>query len=175
MPTKAIFEKKNVLVTGGAGFIGSHLCDELIKKSKVICIDNFISGDEANIDHLLQNPDFQFIKQDVNEVINLEALPELEKTLDIKIIAVTSPQLFEELRKTNPKKAQSILPDDERPLVITLHNGWPGFLHPFMLPADYSNRALGISDYLKSGNPKEVYELAKMTAGDIKEKILKAI
>ncbi len=105
----------------------------------------------------------------------LEALPELEKTLDIKIIAVTSPQLFEELRKTNPKKAQSILPDDERPLVITLHNGWPGFLHPFMLPADYSNRALGISDYLKSGNPKEVYELAKMTAGDIKEKILKAI
>src|SRR3989344_5432986 len=79
MPTKAIFEKKNILVTGGAGFIGSHLCDELVKKNKVICVDNFISGDEANIDHLLQNPDFQFIRHDINEPINLEGLRELEK------------------------------------------------------------------------------------------------
>lgn len=79
MAKKAIFEKKNVLVTGGAGFIGSHLCDELVKKSKVVCIDNFISGAEANIDHLLQNPDFQFIKHDINEPINLAELKELEK------------------------------------------------------------------------------------------------
>jgi len=79
MATKAIFEKKNILVTGGAGFIGSHLCDELVKKNKVICIDNFISGDEANIDHLLQNPDFQFIKHDINKPIDLEKLKELEK------------------------------------------------------------------------------------------------
>ncbi|MFA6215545.1 MAG: GDP-mannose 4,6-dehydratase [Patescibacteria group bacterium] len=79
MPTKAIFEKKNILITGGAGFIGSHLCDELVKTSKVICIDNFISGDEANIDHLLQNSDFQFIKHDINEPIDLESLAELEK------------------------------------------------------------------------------------------------
>ncbi|MAF13878.1 MAG: NAD-dependent dehydratase [Parcubacteria group bacterium] len=79
MATKAIFEKKNILVTGGAGFIGSYLCDELVKKNKVICIDNFVSGDEANIDHLLQNSDFQFIKHDVNEPIDLESLRELEK------------------------------------------------------------------------------------------------
>lgn len=79
MPTKAIFEKKNILVTGGAGFIGSYLCDELIKKNKVICVDNFISGDEANIDHLLQNPDFQFIKHDINEPIDFEKLGELDK------------------------------------------------------------------------------------------------
>ena len=79
MSTKAIFEKKNILVTGGAGFIGSHLCDELVKKNKVICIDNFISGDEKNIDHLLQNPDFQFIKHDINEPLDLEGLPELDK------------------------------------------------------------------------------------------------
>lgn len=79
MPKRAIFEKKNVLITGGAGFIGSHLCDELTKSSKVICIDNFISGDEANIDHLLQNPDFQFIKHDVNNAFDLESFPELDK------------------------------------------------------------------------------------------------
>ncbi len=79
MPTKAIFEKKNVLVTGGAGFIGSHLCDELVKTCKVICIDNYISGEEENIDHLLQNVDFAFIKHDINEPFDLDDFPELEK------------------------------------------------------------------------------------------------
>ena len=79
MSKKAIFDKKNILVTGGAGFIGSHLCDELIKKNKVICIDNFISGDEGNIDHLLQNPDFQFIKHDITKPFELEKFSELSK------------------------------------------------------------------------------------------------
>ncbi|HTW97057.1 MAG TPA: NAD-dependent epimerase/dehydratase family protein, partial [Candidatus Methylomirabilis sp.] len=46
MSKRAIFEKKNVLVVGGAGFLGSHLCDELIKTSKVICLDNFSTGSE---------------------------------------------------------------------------------------------------------------------------------
>ena len=106
----------------------------------------------------------------------LEILPELEaKGMDVKIIAVTSPELFEELRQTNPAKAQSILPDAERPLVVTLHNGWPGFLYPFMLEPDYSKKAIGITHYLKSGNVAEVYEVASMTSQDIKEKILDAI
>jgi len=78
MPKKAIFGKKNVLVTGGAGFIGSHLCEELLKDSKVICIDNFISGDESNIDHLLQNPDFKFIKHDLVEQIKFDDFSELK-------------------------------------------------------------------------------------------------
>ena len=51
MPKPIIFDKKNVLVVGGAGFIGSHLCDELVKNSRVICVDDFSSGDEKNIDH----------------------------------------------------------------------------------------------------------------------------
>ncbi len=106
----------------------------------------------------------------------LEILPELEKQgLDVKIIAVTSPELFEELRKTNPAKAQEILPDEERPLVVTLHNGWPGFLYPFMLEPNYAKKAIGITHYLKSGSVAEVYEVAGMTPGDIKEKILSAV
>ncbi|MBU1164115.1 GDP-mannose 4,6-dehydratase [Patescibacteria group bacterium] len=78
MAKKAIFDKKNVIVTGGAGFVGSHLCEELLKTSKVICIDNFISGDEKNIDNLLQDPDFKFIKHDLIEDIDLESFSELE-------------------------------------------------------------------------------------------------
>jgi transketolase len=106
----------------------------------------------------------------------LEILPELEKqNFDVKIIAVTSPELFEDLRKNNPEKAGSILSDEERKLVVTLHNGWPGFLYPFMLPENYNQKALGINHYLKSGNVKEVYDLAGMSPEGVKEKILKAV
>jgi len=79
MSKKVIFDKKNVLVAGGAGFIGSHLCDELIKTSKVICVDNFITGNERNIDHLLASPDFVFINHDLSQPLDLENLAALKK------------------------------------------------------------------------------------------------
>lgn len=79
MPVTPIFEKKNVLVTGGAGFIGSHLCEALLEEAKVICMDNLLSGTLNNIDHLLKYPDFVFIKHDINEPVDLEKFPELEK------------------------------------------------------------------------------------------------
>ncbi len=79
MPKRVIFDKKNILVTGGAGFIGSHLCDRLVKDNKVICLDNFITGDERNIDHLLANENFVFIKQDINQPLDLENLPDVQK------------------------------------------------------------------------------------------------
>ena len=74
---------KNIVVSGGAGFIGSHLCDELVKgRHNVICLDNFISGARSNIEFLLQLPNFKFINHDVIEPIDLEILPEL-KVFDI--------------------------------------------------------------------------------------------
>lgn len=79
MTKKVIFERKNVLVIGGAGFIGSHLCDELVKTCKVICLDNFCSGSEGNVDHLLADPNFEFIKHDMAEPIVLEDIPGLQK------------------------------------------------------------------------------------------------
>jgi UDP-glucuronate decarboxylase len=79
MSRRAIFNKNNVLVTGGAGFIGSHLCDELIKDNKVICLDNLSTGDERNIDHLLSDPDFEFVRHDITEPIDLEKDPGLQK------------------------------------------------------------------------------------------------
>ena len=74
----ALFEKKNVLVTGGAGFIGSHLCERLLRDGhRVICIDNFATSHVRNIEPLLPNPDFQFLRLDVNQPVDLETSPEL--------------------------------------------------------------------------------------------------
>lgn len=72
-------DKKNVLVTGGAGFMGSFLCEALLKEGNhVICVDNFSTGHVRNIESLLRNPDFQFLKLDINEPFDLEVFPELE-------------------------------------------------------------------------------------------------
>lgn len=62
-----------ILVTGGAGFIGSHLCEKLLAFGhEIICIDNFFTGREENIKHLLSNPHFAFMKKDVTEEIDVE-------------------------------------------------------------------------------------------------------
>jgi len=105
----------------------------------------------------------------------LASLPELEQDADIKIIAVTSPELFEELKKNDPAKANAILSDEERQYVITLHNGWPAFLNPFILPGDYQKRTIGIDRFLKSGAVDEVYKFAGFDVEALKGKILKAM
>lgn len=62
-----------ILVTGGAGFIGSHLCERLLNEdNEVICLDNFFTGRKVNIAHLRDNPDFEVIRHDVTEPIFLE-------------------------------------------------------------------------------------------------------
>jgi UDP-glucuronate decarboxylase len=62
-----------ILVTGGAGFIGSHLCDRLVAEGQeVLCLDNFFTGRRVNIFHLLDNPRFELIRHDVTEPILLE-------------------------------------------------------------------------------------------------------
>jgi len=62
-----------ILVTGGAGFLGSHLCEKLLAQgSEVICLDNFFTGSKSNIVHLLDNPYFELIRHDIVNPINLE-------------------------------------------------------------------------------------------------------
>ncbi|MFN5477911.1 MAG: UDP-glucuronic acid decarboxylase family protein [Chitinophagaceae bacterium] len=64
--------KKRVLVTGAAGFLGSHLCDRFIKEGYyVIGMDNLITGDLRNIEHLFPNPDFEFYHHDVSKYIHI--------------------------------------------------------------------------------------------------------
>jgi UDP-glucuronate decarboxylase len=65
--------KKRVLVTGGAGFLGSHLCERLLKKyTDVICVDNFYTGSKVNIEHLIGNPYFELIRHDITFPLYLE-------------------------------------------------------------------------------------------------------
>jgi len=64
---------KRVLVTGGAGFIGSHLCERLLARNNdVLCIDNYFTGSKDNIAHLLQNPNFELMRHDVTFPLYVE-------------------------------------------------------------------------------------------------------
>ena len=65
--------RKRVLVTGGAGFLGSHLCDRLLSMDhEVVCLDNFFTGSRTNIDHLLDDHRFELLRHDINEPLTVE-------------------------------------------------------------------------------------------------------
>jgi UDP-glucuronate decarboxylase len=64
---------KRILVTGGAGFLGSHLCDRLIEQgNEVLCVDNFFTGARSNITHLLKHPNFELMRHDVTMPLYVE-------------------------------------------------------------------------------------------------------
>jgi dTDP-glucose 4,6-dehydratase len=65
--------RKRAVVTGGAGFLGSHLCDSLIERGyEVLCLDNLLTGNVENIGHLLNHPKFKYSRQDVTEYISVD-------------------------------------------------------------------------------------------------------
>ncbi len=62
-----------ILITGGAGFLGSHLCERLLKDgNKVTCVDNLITGSKKNIIHLIKKPGFKFIEHDITKPLYLD-------------------------------------------------------------------------------------------------------
>ncbi|MDR3700113.1 MAG: 1-deoxy-D-xylulose-5-phosphate synthase N-terminal domain-containing protein [Candidatus Sulfopaludibacter sp.] len=105
----------------------------------------------------------------------LQIVPELEERVDLKIVAVTSPQLYEELRRHDPEKAREIFSEEDRKIALTLHNGWRGFLYPFLLPEDHAARTFGMDDFSRSGKPGEIYKDARFDPAGLKERILGAL
>jgi len=83
-----------ILVAGGAGFIGSHLCDALLAQGhEVICVDNFITGSETNIKHLMGNPQFTLLKKDISkDEIEIEGLTHI-----FNLASPASPADFEKI------------------------------------------------------------------------------
>ncbi|MEQ9643560.1 MAG: SDR family oxidoreductase [Alphaproteobacteria bacterium] len=67
------YDEKRVLVTGGSGFLGSHLCERLLERGDdVLCVDNFFTGTRRNVDHLLSNPRFELMRHDITFPLYVE-------------------------------------------------------------------------------------------------------
>lgn len=93
-----ISNRKRVLITGGAGFLGSHLCERLLNDGcDVLCVDNFYSGTRDNVAHLLANPHFELMRHDVT-------FPLYVKWMKYIILLVTHPQFTtSEIPSKQPK------------------------------------------------------------------------
>src|SRR3989339_583269 len=148
MARKVIFDKKNVLVIGGAGFIGSHLCDELIKTSKVICLDNYASGNVNNISHLLQHPNFAFIRHDIVNPFDLEALPELE------IFQVR----FQGIQEIYYLACPTVQLGFEEFAVSTIKSNSLGIINALGIARKYESKCLFTSTHSVYGDPLEGQE-----------------
>ena len=73
MPDFISFKKNRFLITGGGGFLGSHLCEALLSKgNEVVVADDFITGRKKNVAHLVGNPAFKLVEQDVTRPIQMD-------------------------------------------------------------------------------------------------------
>jgi UDP-glucuronate decarboxylase len=139
-----IFDKKNVIVTGGAGFIGSHLCERLLREAKVICIDDLSNSNLNNIKHLLQYPDFEFIRYDINKKIDLESFPELDK---FKIRFQGVQEIYHLACPTSPKNFEDLK-------IHSLHANSSAMINTLDLAVEYKAKYVFASSSVVYGEPE---------------------
>ncbi|MBP9761175.1 MAG: NAD-dependent epimerase/dehydratase family protein [Candidatus Magasanikbacteria bacterium] len=152
-----IFEKKNIIVTGGAGFIGSHLCEALLKEGNVICIDDLSNSSIQNIEHLLQYPDFEFIKFDVNNPIDLNIFDELDK-FKVKYQGVQ--EIYHLACPTSPKNFEA----------LKIHSLWANskaMLHTLDLAVKYRAKYIFGSSSVVYGESSETVVLSEGQEGTV--------
>ena len=143
---KKYWENKNVLILGGAGFIGSHLCEYLIKEgNNVICVDNFVSSDVENIRNLLAYPNFEFIRHDITEDIDYKEAPGLKK---FKVSVQGFQEIYNLACPTSPKD-YSKLP------IKTAHANSIGVIKSLELAKENKAKFLLTSTSAVYGNPPE--------------------
>jgi len=150
-----IFEKKNVLVTGGAGFLGAHLCERLLKEAKVICVDDLSNSNIQNIDHLLQYPDFEFIKYDTNHHLDLSEFPELDK-FGIKYQGIQ--EVYHLACPTSPKNFENLK-------LHSLHANSRAMLSTLDLAVKYRAKYLFASSSVVYGDPEDRQFLSEEDEG----------
>ena len=85
---------KTILITGGAGFIGSNLCEKLIDANKIICMDNLITGSLSNIEPFRSHPNFTFINADITEVYSLAQLEYIKIDEIYHLASIASPDKY---------------------------------------------------------------------------------
>jgi dTDP-glucose 4,6-dehydratase len=147
-------DKKTALITGGAGFIGSHLCEKLINEGfRVICIDNFITGGFKNIEHLTKNKYFKVIEHNVSKYIDIKekvhfvlhfaspASPEDYLKFPIQTLKVGSLGTHNSLGLAKLKKSVFILASTSEvygdPLVHPQHESYWGNVNPIGIRGCY--------------------------------------
>lgn len=135
------------LVTGGAGFIGSHLCERLLDEGYgVVCLDNFVTGSAANVSHLLEEPDFELLETDVTRPIRVSggleevyhlaspASPKDFESLAIEILHTGSAGTQNALELARQKGARFLLASTSEvygdPLVHPQHEQYLGNVNP---------------------------------------------
>ena len=163
---KNMFENKNMIVTGGAGFLGSWLCDSLILlKSDIISIDNLSTGKKSNIKHLLIKPNFNFIESDISQYDDIKkadyilhfasrASPEDYQNYPIDTLmssALGTYNLLEKARKLDSvivyASTSEVYGD---PDIIPTPETYIGRIDPLMLRSCYSQGKLFSESLLKS-------------------------